>query len=69
MRHLMLLPDVVLGAFSEEEVARFLERCVEHQLIVENGRTWLEEVHDPAREEQTGVPQRGHGVVSEARVN
>ena len=52
MRHLMLLPDVVLGGVSEADVAGFLERCVAHRLMVRNERTWLNvAVYVPAREE------------------
>ena len=51
MRHLLLLPQVVLGGVSDEDVLAFLGRCVEHRLMVHNARTWLNvAVHVPARE-------------------
>jgi ribosomal peptide maturation radical SAM protein 1 len=50
MRHLLLLPDVVLDGVTEDELRGFLERCAGHSLMVRNDRTWLNvAVHVPAR--------------------
>jgi ribosomal peptide maturation radical SAM protein 1 len=67
LRQLLLLPTVVLDGVSEADLCGFLERCVEHRLLVRNDRTWLNvAVHVPAREEQDGGARRADGVVSEA---
>jgi ribosomal peptide maturation radical SAM protein 1 len=51
MRHLMLLPAVVLEGVTEQDVRDFLERCLRHHLMVQNERNWLNvAVHVPARE-------------------
>jgi hypothetical protein len=50
MRHLLLLPVVVLDGVTEDELRGFLERCAGHSLMVRNDRTWLNvAVHVPAR--------------------
>lgn len=52
LRQLLVLPPVVDDGVSETDIGGFLERCVEHRLLVHNERTWLNvAVHVPAREE------------------
>jgi hypothetical protein len=49
---LMALPEVVAGTVEPEVVRLFLDRCLEHNLMVNNGVAWLNvAVHVPAREE------------------
>lgn len=67
MRQLLLLPDVVLGGVSAEDVTGFLARCAEHRLMVRNERTWLNvAVHVPAREEPADRAHEGDRAASAA---
>ncbi len=51
LQNLSQLPALVLESVTEEELHAFLDRCVEHGLMVHNGRSWLGvAVHVPARE-------------------
>src|SRR5205085_4679909 len=46
------LPEVQRDGVSEPEIRAFLDRCVEHQMMVHDKRNWLGvAVHVPAREE------------------
>jgi hypothetical protein len=52
MRSLGELPEVQDAAIDELELRAFLHRCVHHELIVTNDRSWLGlAVHNPARRE------------------
>jgi ribosomal peptide maturation radical SAM protein 1 len=49
-------PELQQGNVSPSDVEAFLGRCVEHQLMATNGRSWLAlAVHQPARESRQGV--------------
>jgi ribosomal peptide maturation radical SAM protein 1 len=50
LHNLIQLPEVQRDGVSEEELCTFLTRCVHHQLMVHNERSWLSvAVHRPAR--------------------
>jgi len=52
LHNLVQLPEVQHDSVSNEELRAFLHRCVYHQLMVHNERSWLSvAVHRPAREE------------------
>jgi ribosomal peptide maturation radical SAM protein 1 len=54
---LVELPEVEEDAVSEDDLRAFLDRCVEHRLMVTNGRSWLNvAVHTPAREKDDERP-------------
>jgi ribosomal peptide maturation radical SAM protein 1 len=59
------LPDVAGSAVRQEELRAFLDRCVEHRLMVTNGRSWLNvAVHAPAREEEDDRPSATPAVLA-----
>ena len=51
LRSLGELPDLDRDGVGEEELRAFLDRCVDHELMVHDGRSWVGvAVHRPARE-------------------
>lgn len=58
LRALRTLPEVLVATVGEEELITFLERCVEHRLMVRGEQSWLNvAVHVPAREADAAVKQ------------
>jgi ribosomal peptide maturation radical SAM protein 1 len=52
LHNLIQLPEIQREGIGEDELRTFLSRCVSHQLMVHNERSWLGvAVHRPAREE------------------
>jgi hypothetical protein len=41
LQNMIKLPEVQRDNVSEGELRAFLNRCVHHQLMVHNGRSWL----------------------------
>ena len=67
LRVLAALPEVAEARVSSEQLGAFLDRCIEHRLMVRSERSWLNvAVHTPPRE--LAPPREAQPEASERRV-